>query len=130
MIRYINTDLDAVSSADLSRLVAELESKQLSPLSVTYGEDGLWYAIFETDDQYEEPEANIAAMLDVLESLDGDLLEAWHTCSLREFNVGYDCGSEPWAFNNGLSNGLLQRIGRIGASIRITLYPPEPREGT
>jgi hypothetical protein len=39
------------------------------------------------------------------------------------FNIGYDCGAEPWAFNQGLTAELLGRMAATGASLRITLYP-------
>ena len=31
--------------------------------------------------------------------------------------------ARPWAFNQGLSSGLLGRVAAVGASLRITLYP-------
>jgi hypothetical protein len=87
-------------------------------------ESGLWYATFETREQYGEPELNIATMLGIVESLDQPLHSAWSRCTIREFNIGYDCGSKPWAFNQALSNELLSRIAAAGASLRWTLYPP------
>ena len=42
---------------------------------------------------------------------------------LREFNIGYDCGEEPWAFNQGLSAETLRRVAAVKASLRWTLYP-------
>jgi hypothetical protein len=63
-------------------------------------------------------------MLDAIEAIDEPAKELWRACTKREFNIGYDCGDEPWAFNNGLSNRTLDRIARLGASLRITLYPP------
>ncbi len=89
---------------------------------VTHGTDGLWYATLETVESFNEPEPNIAAMLAVVETFDNSLRSAWDGCSLREFNIGYDCGQEPWAFNQSLSAELLSRIAAVGASLRSTLY--------
>ncbi len=47
----------------------------------------------------------------------------------REFNIGYDCGAEPWAFNQGLSAHLLGRMATAGASLRVTIYP-DREQGT
>jgi hypothetical protein len=121
---YINTDLDLTSADDLTLLAAAFEAKEVSPLHVTRGEDGLWYTIFEVYDQHEEPEKAISTMLAVIESLEGSLKTVWAGCTRREFNIGYDCGSKPWAFNQGLSSQLLGRIAAVGASLRLTLYPP------
>jgi hypothetical protein len=123
VISYLNTDLDLTSAGDLTELAAAFEAAGVSPLHVTQSEDGLWYACFETDEQHAEPETNIGAMLAVVESLAPPLRAVWACCSRREFNVGYDLGLEPWAFNQGLSAELLGRMAATGASLRVTLYP-------
>lgn len=124
-IRYLNTDLDLTSTGDLTALAAAFEAHGVPPLHVTRDADGLWYARFETGEQYEEPEPNIAAMIAVVESFAEPLRAVWAGCTLREFNIGYDCGAKPWAFEQGLSSQLLGRVAAVGASLRITLYPPE-----
>ncbi len=122
-ICYLNTDLDLTSADDLRPLAAAFQSRGVPPLHVTHGEDGFWYAVFETLDQHTEPEPNIAAMVAVAESLDGPHRSVWRRCTQREFNIGYDCGAEPWAFNQGLSSGLIGRMAAVGASLRVTVYP-------
>lgn len=120
---YLNTDLDLASSEDLTALAAVFESQGVFPLHVTRGEDGIWYATFEVLDQHTEPEPNIAAMVGVAESFSDADRSVWLGCMQREFNIGYDCGAEPWAFNQGLSCELLGRMAAVGASLRFTLYP-------
>jgi hypothetical protein len=122
-ICYLNTDLDLTSPADLTALAAVFASRGVFALHVTPGEDGLWYATFETEDQHREPEPNIAALVAVVESLGEPHRAVWLGCTRREFNIGYDTGSEPWAFNQGLSCELLGRMAAVGASLRVTLYP-------
>jgi hypothetical protein len=126
-IRYLNTDLDLVAERDLTPLSAALEARGLFALNITQAEDQRWYAIFEVDGpaEPESPEQSMSLMLDAIESLSGPARDLWLECSRREFNIGYDCGDHPWAFNNGLSNRTLLRIGSAGASVRITLYPPD-----
>jgi hypothetical protein len=123
--RYLNTDLDLSATVDLSLLAAVFESQGVFPLHVTQGEDGCWSTILETDGQYEDPESNIAAMLSVIEQFDEPERTVWQGLTICEFNIGYDCGSEPWAFNQGLSNALIRRVAEVGASLRFTLYPSE-----
>lgn len=123
VITYLNTDLDLTSADELTGLAAAFEGGGIFPLHVMRAEDGLWYATFEVLDQHTEPEPNIASMLAVVESLPEPLRLTWAGCSRREFNIGYDCGREPWAFNQGLSAELLSRIAAAGASLRVTLYP-------
>ena len=90
---------------------------------MTRGADGLWYATFETSTQFAEPEPNIAAILGIVESLARPLRSVWDGCAQREFNIGYDCGDEPWGFNQALPADLLARMAAVGASLRVTLYP-------
>ena len=97
-ISYLNTDLDLTSAEDLTALAAAFEGRGVLPLHVTHGADALWYATFETSVQFAEPEPNIGAMLVIVESLARPLRSMWDGCTRREFNIGYDCGDEPWAF--------------------------------
>lgn len=127
-ITYLNTDLDLVSEYDLTGLAAAFEAGGVVALHTTLCEDGLWRATFEqneefTDEHHHEPALHISAMLYVIESLATPLRLTWDNCRLREFNLGYDCGDEPWAFNQGLSADLMGRIAAAGASLRVTLYP-------
>ncbi|MEM7315379.1 MAG: hypothetical protein AAF497_19740 [Planctomycetota bacterium] len=80
------------------------------------------YVICE-DTNAPEPEPNILRLLDAVDALTDASRELWNSCTKREFNVGYDCGDEPWAFNQSLSNGVLRRMADCGSTFRITLYP-------
>jgi hypothetical protein len=122
-IEYLNTDLDLSSADELTGLAEALKAKELFPLHITQAEDGLWYAKLETEENYDEPEKTITKMITAIEALEEPSRVIWQRCSQREFNMGYDCGSEPWAFEQGLSCELLGRIAALGASLRLTLYP-------
>src|SRR5262245_34206994 len=122
-IWYLNTDLDLVSRSDLTALAAAFKAKGVFALYVTHAPDGQWYARFETDKQHTEPEPNIAKLVAVVESLGKANRATWLSCVKRDFNIGYDCGDEPWEFNQGLPAKLLGRLAAIGGSLRITLYP-------
>ncbi len=119
--RYRNTDLVLTSSEDLTALAAVFESRCLFQF-VTRGEDSLWYASFATQEDFTEPEPNIAAMVAVAESLGEPHRTVWLGCTRREFNISFDCGTEPWSFIQGMSSALLSRIAAIGASLALTLY--------
>jgi hypothetical protein len=124
MIHYLNTDLELVSAEDLTSLAAAFEQQGLFPLHVDRREDGLWHAAFETNATYQQPETNIVVILLMIESLKEPLKSVWEACAVREFNIGYECGGEPWAFNQEISNTTLRRIAEVQAALRFTLYPP------
>jgi len=113
-----------VCDTDPSKLASELEAYGLTA-HVTPGDDGRFYVLCE-DYNDNEPEPNIKRLLDAVDALSDESRELWSRCSKREFNVGYDCGDEPWSFNQGLSNDVLRRMSNCGASFRITLYPHRP----
>lgn len=123
LIQYLNTDLDLVAPVSLAPLACALEARQVVPLHVTQGDDGQWYATLETDEQFNDPEHSIARMLDAIESLPDHARALWDKCTKRDFNIGYDCGVEPWAFSQGLAKHTLRRLAATGASVSITLYP-------
>ena len=123
-IQYLNTDLDLVCDVDPSGLAREFRNCNLS-VHVTPGEDGLFDVLCE-DNNDTEPEPNIKRLLDAVDSLSDESRIIWERCSKCEFDVGYECGDEPWWFNQGLSNETLRRIAESGASFRITLYPQRP----
>jgi hypothetical protein len=127
-ISYLNTDLDLRSASDLSDLGAYFETQGMWLLHVTKSDDGTWYATIETEVSYDEPAKNIDAILNAIESMPAPHQHAWSNCSIREFNVGYDCGDEPWAYNQAISSDLLGRLAKVGGSLRITLYPDRSAE--
>jgi len=124
--RYRNTDLCLISTDDLTELVAAFKAggvDVLYPLDKVHMEDGLYYPAFEAEEQYTEPEPSIAAMLDIIEALPAPLRALWDRCQQREFNMGFDCGDEPWSYIQTLSPRLLERLAATGACLALTLYP-------
>lgn len=120
---YRNTDLDLSSAEDLTDLTIALETAGLLVLHSARCEDGLWLAVFEAGDQYDEPEASIAEIITAVESLPLNLKTIWFSCIYRELDIGYSCGDHPRMFNQALSSQLLTRLSAANASLRTTLYP-------
>ena len=120
---YLNTDLDVLADFDLTPFTDELERKGMLLLDVSKRLDGTWSARLEEGGQSNNPEDTCAALLKVIESLTPEYRAIWSRCTLREFNLGYDCGLEPWAFQSGISAEIVRRIADLGASLRVTLYP-------
>ncbi|MEM7477793.1 MAG: hypothetical protein AAF483_22630 [Planctomycetota bacterium] len=123
-IQYLNTDLDLICNVDPTLLVAEFEARDLCA-HIHTDDDGLFYVRCDGDNDT-EPEPNILRLLDTIDALSDASRDLWNQCTKREFNVGYDCGDEPWSFNQGLSNEVLRRMADCGSTFRITLYPHRP----
>ncbi|MBD2703344.1 hypothetical protein IC229_22055 [Spirosoma sp. BT702] len=121
-IHYITTDLDLRAPVDLTPLSHALEKQGLwAYLSGPW--QGLWSAQIGAEESFPEPDPYIAAMLTAIESLDQPARDLWSACTIREFNIGYDCGDRPWAFHQELLPATLARIAQVGASLVITIYP-------
>ncbi|HEX8911890.1 MAG TPA: hypothetical protein VF796_05990 [Humisphaera sp.] len=133
-IHYLNTDLDLAAGpdVDLAPLVSALELRDVRPMPPPDLRrfEGGWYVNFYGTGFCREPETTITAMLNAIEALSPADQALWDACTLRELNIGYDCGDRPWAFNQGISNDTLRRIAAAGLSLRITLYPPEASRST
>jgi len=133
MIHYRNTDIDLEAPFDLTELTTILSGRGLMVLAAYLSEDGLWRATLEADYELidskahgQEPERTTHALLSVVESLQGDAKELWNGCSRRVFDLGFDCGKEPWPLFCEVAPESLARIAAVGAELRITMYQEIP----
>lgn len=123
---YLNTDLDLMSAQNLKPLAAVLEAQGMMVLHVDQHHNGLWHAALETGENFDHPDANSRAILSLIEALQPPERALWEGCAVREFDVGYECGSIPRGFNQALAAGTLARMAALGVSLRVTLYPATP----
>ena len=124
-IQYLNTDLDLECDIRPERLADELSAQGLY-VHISPRVNGVFLLMGEGPND-SEPELNILRLLDAIERLSEDARQLWLRCTKREFNIGFDCGDEPRAFNQGISHDALQRMAKLGVSLRITLYPHRPK---
>ena len=123
--RYLNTDLELIAPHDLTLLTDALAQQGVLLLHSEELEEGTWSARFETAEPFVSPDQNIAAMLTAIEALDEASKTRWMSCTARAFDLGYDCGDEPFGFNHEISTEIIGRIAAASMSIQITLYPAE-----
>ena len=123
VIRYLNTDLDLRSAEDLTTLAAVFRSYGMWQNHLIQEEDGNWFAVFETGDCCADPNQTITRLLDMIESLAPEHKTIWSRCTQKEFNIGYQCGTTPQSFTQGVSSDVVARMAAWGASFCITLYP-------
>ena len=122
-ICYLNTDLDVISADDLRGMAAVFELAGVTALHVTNCDDGLWRAIFETQQQHSEPEQKT--------------YQEWfrpsnrlrirrETCGLVALCPNLTSGTTVER-NPGVQSGFVERIvgPDIGCwrALRVTLYP-------
>lgn len=122
---YLNTDLLLESEADLSALISYFNTANCFDLYVSEDRRGAGFeSTIAVDDA--TPAQTISALLDAIERLDGDLLENWRACTVRELDIGYNCGTQPYAMNHKLPADLLKRVADAGLTLVITHYGLRP----
>ena len=127
-LAYINTDLDIVSAEDLSVLAEVLEPRCHVLHAVE--EQGKWLVRMEAlrsgDPRVAEhhPARDIRALLDVLHSLTGEAAQRVRTATL-DMNIGWQgpAGRPEGSFS--LPPDVLHGIAAVGATLSVTVYPPE-----
>ena len=119
--RFLNVDLEVSSASDLTWLVEEL-GEDVSNLFCGPAQ-GHFLATFEADPMSADPDGLIGYLCGLIEGLSDEQRRVWDQAFLKIFDIGYQVGNEPPAYQSDLRPETLAAIVRIGASVRITIYP-------
>jgi hypothetical protein len=129
---FLNVDLHVESRKDLTPLAAALED---SILWQEWTDSGHWLhgSLAKGPDS---PSAGILTLATLVKRLRGPAKTAWNAAKVREFDVGIEAGTENRRGEWIVSADAVESTARVGARIRITVYPPEqtampkPSKGT
>jgi hypothetical protein len=126
-MRFLNVDLEIESRGDLSLLVEEF-GEDVSVLH--YGQiRGLNHLRVESGPGSDGDADDIVARLSCLViNLPPEARAVWDACCTRVFDIGYDATGPREAFRSEIRNETIQTIAAIGASIVVTIYPPDPSD--
>jgi hypothetical protein len=50
----------------------------------------------------------------------------WNHCSKRVFDIGFESGTHPRAFQSEIRPKTIERVAALGAGIVVTIYSPSP----
>jgi hypothetical protein len=125
-VRFLNVDLEVRSSTDLQPLIDGL------------GEDVMNLHAGKVHDHYLATfEATVAGdanqlvgyLCGLVDALGPDARRSWDEASSKVFDMGYEAGVGPKSYESNLRPETVAAIARVGAAIRVTVYPPskEPR---
>lgn len=124
MSALLNIDLDLTGDQPFDVLHRELE-QSLFTLYEEVDEGGTHHASYETNlASLEGPDQVLAEFVRVLDGLGATALAQWRALDERVFDLGVR--AEVPSSHVEVSSKILQAIGRLGAQLVITTYPPEP----
>ena len=130
---YINTDFDLKSHSPFDSLCAELASS-CTVLHYTFGDDGNWHSIVESfypEDDYTYPRTaamDIRLILQALAGLSEQARMEFDNCSMREFNIGFDCW-DTWSYVHSLPVEIIRDMAHLSCTLAVTLYPARDPDG-
>jgi hypothetical protein len=128
---FLNVDLDIESAADLRPLAAELEAVCVILHASTTGRDRNRLSLVRLEsldcDNAHGPDTVIHDLCGVIEALSPAGRALWYSATVRQFDVGYDTQPAPAhpAARFALRPDTIGRVARIGASLAVTVYPPD-----
>ena len=119
--RFLNVDLEVSSAAELDWLVEEF-GEDVSNLYCGPAQ-GHFLATFEARPFSGDANTLIEHLCGLVEALADERRQVWDQAFLKIFDIGYEAGDEPRAYQSDLRPETIAAVARIGASLRITIYP-------
>ncbi|MGE3769268.1 MAG: hypothetical protein AB7L94_43850 [Kofleriaceae bacterium] len=124
MTALLNIDLDLTGEQPFDTLHRELE-QSLFTLYEEVDEGGTHHASYETNlASINNPDEVLGEFVRVLDGLGAVALAQWRSLDERVFDLGVR--AEVPSSHVEVSPTMLQAIGRLGAQLVITTYPPDP----
>lgn len=125
-IHFLNVDLDLHAPDGLDAIVAAFDGVAMDLHDGDYprplGDDHASFEVIHIDHETATPESTIAAFCDAIESFPADAKQQWTAASERVFNIGIECGSEPYHQIWRLPAELVKRVAALGGVIELTVY--------
>lgn len=120
---FLNVDLDIESKYDISAIIRDFGDKVFILNDEPYSE-GSYNLSVELNDSWcqQDPEGLILGYIELIKNFSDDAKDAWNRAHKKSFDLGYECGFQPYSINNELSNSTINAVASVGASVIFTLY--------
>jgi hypothetical protein len=119
--RYLNVDLVVSSKEELTPIVESFGKDVVALFNGEWAEH--YRAVFEIAGSHAAANEDIGYFCSLIEGLEGKALELWQSAYSREFDVGFESGSQGERAYVSVQSAVVKRVAEAGASISITLYP-------
>ena len=121
-MRFLNVDLDLISTSDLQPLVTALEPG-LFALHVGH-EKRTYSAHLELSKFPKTPDAAIRSFAVLIQNLSRSQRKLWDTAKVRDLNIGVQSAMQPRTFEIQLTPDTLGIASALRARIVFTVYAP------
>jgi hypothetical protein len=122
-ISFLNVDLDVEAAFDLAPLVEALGDR-VSNMYTGPAATGFETHLELSGDLVMPASADMAirGFVTLLTALPQSARELWDRATRKEFNIGIQAGGNPPAFGAPLDPATVANVGRLGATIGLTIY--------
>jgi hypothetical protein len=122
---FLNVDLDIQSKQPLDRLVTAF-GERVRVLHVGKVARHFEAHIELARSGYQRnPNPLIRRFVELIATLPPSARQLWTSATLRQFNLGFQAGSKPPAYEVVLDPLTLESVWGMGAEVVITIYAPE-----
>ena len=125
-IIFLNVDLEIESYEDLSGIFEEFGDETIELYCGKHHNHYL--ATFELNSELLDPDSIIAYFCTLIENFAPKTKELWNNAFSKVFDLGYESGLKPLSYCSNISWENIQRMSKLGASLRITIYPVSERQ--
>lgn len=127
---FLDVDLSLESRHDLTLLAQELAPKAV--MLHCHQFDRHWFMAFECLNwEPGDVDQRIHELCRLIEGLSPASRTLWYSATKREFDIGYDAGhGEHLLTRFVLRSDTVGRIARVGATLAVSVYRPDPDEAT
>jgi hypothetical protein len=75
-----------------------------------------------------DPDVLIGSFCNLVDCLPTAARQRWDDAFAKVFDLGYESGGGPHSYQSELRPDTIAAVARVGASIRVTIYPVAPTE--
>jgi len=120
---FLNVDLDIESKYDISPIVRDFGDRVFILNNEPYSQESYNLSV-ELNDSWcqQDPEGLILSYIELIKNFSDDAKDAWNKAHKKAFDLGYECGFQPYSINNELSANTINAVTSVGASVIFTLY--------
>ena len=123
-VHYLNVDLEIDSRVDLTPIVEAFGDDAFVMYNGEWGK--FFRASFEVVNGAGANE-DIGYFCTLIEALDGEAKELWDNSFSKVFDLGFESGDTTQNCRTVLDPSVVARLGAIGATLAVTIYPVDPK---